>query len=42
MDYLHHFEFYAWNQKMVSQEAEMEAIPMGCFTRFGNVISDGT
>jgi len=33
MDYLYHFEFCAWNKKMVSHEAEIEAIPMVCFTR---------
>ena len=38
MDYLYHFEFYAWNKIMVSHEAEIEAIPMGCFTRFGKIL----
>jgi hypothetical protein len=37
MDYLYHFEFCAWNKKMVSQEAEIKAIPMGCFTRLGKI-----
>jgi hypothetical protein len=37
MDYLYHFEFCAWNKKTGSQEAEIEAIPMGCFTRLSKI-----
>jgi hypothetical protein len=37
MDYLCHFEFCAWNKKMVSQEAEIEAIPMVLFRCFSKM-----
>jgi hypothetical protein len=37
MDYLCHFEFCAWKKLVVSQKAEIEAIPMFFFTHFGEI-----
>ena len=37
MYYLPHYPFYVWKMIMALQDAEIEAIPMVCFTPFGKV-----